>query len=528
MKTKKFTIVPIIINERKLNLRVPTDYLKQVLKNAEENNLQETILNLELNDQKLNIPISVSLLRMLLNQSDPIKKIPMFLSNYLVDLTEKMVISPRLPITGRNEEIEKVWFHLSQRKKNNVFLVGDKDVGKTTICYEIARQVATLECPKQFYGARVIMLKPEMLIKVESEFFMEMLVEKILTFLAKNKENVILYIDKSIYMKVDYWMAVMLNSCIVKYNIPIITTSYEEEFEQYFQNDFIIGKYVNRVCVDEPEIENIQSMISNHICKLKRDYGIDISDEVLKYGIFTSDLSNSVSAYPGKAINVFERAFSEAKRKGKNSVDKQCILACYDSYLKLYNSMDENEKRIIAYHEAGHYIVQKMCKHVNNVKIAYVSILPMMSYLGVNATYIVQGKNMNYTKEYMMETISVFLAGRIAEKLITNSYSSGACNDLEVANTIAEEMITVYGLSEESKNRNFTAYDGYFMKDYLLNENNKEALNAEIGVILDEAYKRAEKVINSNRTILDAIAEWLLVEEVLTGEQLEEICEVYK
>lgn len=207
---------------------------------------------------------------------------------------------------------------------------------------------------------------------------------------------------------------------------------------------------------------------------------------------------------------------------------KNAFLACYDSYLKLYNSISKEEKKIIAYHEVGHYIVQKMCKHVQNVKIAYVSILPMMDYLGVNATYIVPGKNMNYTREYFIEMISVYLAGRISEKLITSSYSSGACNDLEIANTLAEEMLTVYGLSESSKNRNFTAYNGYLVKDYLLNEQNKEEINREISKILEEAYQQAEKVILENRKLIDNIVEWLMEEEVLTGEQLEEIVEAYK
>lgn len=526
---KNVTIVPIILNNQMIKMAVETKYLKKVLKIAEEEGEEETKLNLVVNGyQKLDVDINVGTLRLLLQKSENSNNVPLHLRKYLVDFTSQINFFKKHPLVGRDDEIKKIWFYLSQKRKNNVFLIGDKDVGKTAICYEIARQIEIGECPIEFYTKRMLLLKPENILTIKNEVSIESVVKSILLYLVKNANNVVLYIDKALYMKVDPYLAAMFNKCIIKYKIPLITTCSEAEFEDVFQGDFFIGKYVNRISVKEPEIEEILPMVKNHVKKLEIENQISISSEMLKYAIFTAGLTNSISAEPGNTINVLDRTFVEAKQHGKDKVDKECILACYDSYLKLYKSIRKEEKRIIAYHEVGHYIVQKMCKHIQNVKIAYVSILPMMDYLGVNATYIVPGENMNYTKEYFIETIAVYLAGRISEKLITNSYSSGACSDLEVANTIAEEMLTVYGLSESSKNRNFTAYNGYLVKDYLLNEQNKEEINKEISEILEEAYQQAEKVIMENKELIDNIVEWLIEEEVLTGEQLEEIVDAYK
>lgn len=526
---RNVTIMPVVLNNQKVNLLVETKYLKSILRKAEKEDKSEAEINLIINgNQNLKFNISVNKLKILLLKTENTNNIPVYLSNYIVDFTSQMDFYKKHPIVGRDDEIKKIWFYLSQKSKNNVFLVGNKDVGKTTICYEIARQIETGECPVSFFAKRMILLRTEKILSIKRNWKLERVVKSILLYLAQNANNIVLYIDKALYMRVNPYLAAILNECIIRYKIPLITTCSENEFEKVFQEDFLVGKYVNRVSVKEPEIEEILPMVKNHVIKLEVENQISISSEMLKYAIFTASLTNSISMEPGNTINVLDRTFVEAKQDGKTKIDKECILACYDSYLKLYNSISKEEKKIIAYHEVGHYIVQKMCKHVQNVKIAYVSILPMMDYLGVNATYIVPGKNMNYTREYFIEMISVYLAGRISEKLITNSYSSGACSDLEVANTLAEEMLTVYGLSESSKNRNFTAYNGYLVKDYLLNEQNKEEINREISKILEEAYQQAEKVILENRELIDNIVEWLMEEEVLTGEQLEEIVEAYK
>ena len=255
---KSDTIVPIVINNRVVKLLVDTEYLKNVLETAEEEGKEETRLNLVINgNQKLDFDINVGTLRLLIQKSENLNSVPMHLRKYLVDFTSQMNFFNKRPLVGRDDEIKKIWFYLSQKRKNNVFLIGDKDVGKTAICYEIARQIETGECPIEFYTKRMLLLRPERILIIKKKRMLEKVVKSILLYLAQNANNVVLYIDKALYMKADPYLVTILNKCIIKYRIPLITTCSEDEFEDVFQKDFFVGKYVNRVSVKEPEIEEI-------------------------------------------------------------------------------------------------------------------------------------------------------------------------------------------------------------------------------------------------------------------------------
>lgn len=433
------------------------------------------------------------------------------------------------PIVGRENEIEKIWFYLSQKTKNNVFLIGEKDVGKSAIALEIVRQISTNECPKEFYDSRVLMLRPELIIKIKHDFEAEHIANKILGFLKKNKDKIILFIDNALYMKMDEYLIITLYNCIMKLNIPVITTASAEDFNNYFLQDPSISKYVNDIYVEEPEIYELKPMLKKHILRLKKQYGLMISEEIVNFGIFTSLLDDTVSVNPGRTIKIFERAFLEAKRKDKESVDKESILSCYKSYLNLYNKITEEEKRKTAYHETGHYLLFVMSPNINNLKIGCVSILPMMNFLGVTWPYMLEGKNMGYSREYFIDQIAVNLAGRIAEAQISNEITTGASQDLESASMYAENILMAYGLSdsEDFRNRSYLE-QGYFVKDYLISDDKKKRLDEEVQKLINEGYERAEKVIEENKELLSIIAERLMTEEILTGEQLEKICMEYK
>lgn len=476
--------------------------------------------------KKINIANELPIIKSAVKYAELITGIiPPALDKYLQDLTQKMVLKKMIPITGREHEIEKAWFYLSQKTRNNVFLIGPKDVGKTAIAYELARQIATNECPKEFYEKRVLMLKPEVLLKIENEYLFERKVKQLIKFLVKNRDKVILYVDKAIYLKSDLMLIYILYACIKKYNIPVITTSSEDNFDDYFYEDQSIAKYINFIYVNEPMYDEIEPMIHGHIKKLQKQYGIKISKEMVNFGIYTSCLSDSVSANPGNVINIFERAFLEAKRKDKDKVDKKSILKCYNTRLKEYEKTPEEEKKATAYHETGHYMLAVKSKHFKDIKISCVSNLPMSYWAGVTMPYYNYEEYAVHSRDYYIDEIAFTLAGRIAEKKYTGLNSIGASCDLESANDTAKAMVMRWGFTEDSSNFN-RQYD--FSDYYLMPESKKELINKEIQKIIDEGAKRAEEVIKENEELLRIIAERLYTEEILTGEQLKTICDEYE
>ena len=468
----------------------------------------------------IEVPISVSELREALKAFDSVKPIvPKVLSNYLVDMTFLFSKKQKLKLVGRDNEIEKIWFYLSQKKRNNVFLVGEADVGKTAICREIIRQTATNECPKEFYGTRVLMLRPEQLTKITQKLEFIIVFKSLVEFIVNHRNNVILYIEDSFDMLTHENLWRMLETMVTKYNVPVLTTSLPKNMEDYFLEIDSISKYVNLINIDEPELDEIYPMIQSFIRKKEKEYGIRATEEIVQFGIFSSPLSESLSANPGNVINIFEKAFLEAKRKEKTELDKASILSCYDTDFKVYNEMPEIEKKATAYHETGHYLATVLSDRLKDRKVAYVTILPMDWFLGLTQTYMKNNEEVNHSKEYYLDYIAMLMAGRVAESRI-KELNMGAYSDLNAANDVAKAMIMKFGLSERPGNNNrYYDYEDY----YLLSEEKKSQIDEEIQEIIDEGYKRAEKLISENEELLKILAERLLDEEVISGRRLESI-----
>ena len=529
---KGYIAFTVKVGDKEETIELSTAELKQVLKEAkvESNNENIKLRLVTENQEDLTLSMQISVIQALIKTTElMVNLVPTTLREYFVDISQNIAKQQQtMPLVGRDNEIEKIWFYLSQKTRNNVFLIGETDVGKTAVAVEIARQIATNQCPKEFFNKRVLMFNPEKILRIESDFLIEKIVKKLFNFLVLKRKEIVLYVDKALLMKTDYWLVKMLYALIIKYKIPFITTCSIEEFDTYFLTDSMIAKYLNEVYIEEPELEELPPMIKNHIAIFEKKYKVKIDENMIKFGIYTSCLSESISCNPGNVISIFEKAFLETRRKGKKNVDKQSILSCYNTYLKLYNNTSKEEKKMIAYHETGHYIVLQKCLNVKDEKVAFVSILPMMDFLGVNWPYKITGKTLNYSREYFIDQISMYLGGRVGERLLTHKDTTGACSDLDAANTIAQNMIMYYGLSKDKNSKNRSYIKGYGVREYLISNEKKDLFDKEIQDIINEGAERAEKILRENKELLEIIAERLLKEEILTGEQLEQICKEYE
>lgn len=451
--------------------------------------------------------------------------VPKSLECYLQDLTQKLLLKPIVPIVKRKYEIEKVWFYISQKVRNNAFITGEMDVGKTAIAYEIARQISTNECPKEFNGKRVLQLRPEQLLKIKSNRAYENAVRKVMNFLVQNRKSIVLCIDNALYMKTDEFLIMMLYGCIKKYNIPLIATIQSEYYDRYFAEDTTISKYLNEVYVKEPEMEHMRTMVENHLKLFENRYKVKITEEAIKFGIYTACLSESPSSEPGNVISIFEKAFHEARRRGRKEVDKKCILCCYNTYLEDYENTPKERKKGTSYHETGHYIARIKSEYQKDLKISCVSILPMMDWAGVTCSYYEKKEYDICSKDYFIDEIAMTLAGRVAEKRYTNLDSAGASSDLEHASMYAKAIVMKWGFSDKENNRNRSYdYEDYF----LMPESKKELIDKEVQELIDAGMERAEKIISDNEGLLKVIVERLMVDEILTGEELEQICKEYE
>ena len=181
--------------------------------------------------------------------------------------------------------------------------------------------------------------------------------------------------------------------------------------------------------------------------------------------------------------------------------------------------ISEKDKKLTAFHEAGHAIVSSQLETQKDIK--EVSIIPR----GVAGGYTMYKTNEDkyyISKREMEEKMIALLGGRAAEKLVLNDISTGASNDIEVATQIAKDMIIKYGMSENLGPISInTEKDPYELQ--LLGEKFGDAIGAEVKIMLDTAYAKAQSILNNNMDKLHAVAEVLIQKEVISAEEFEEI-----
>lgn len=452
--------------------------------------------------------------------------IPVQLKDYLIDLSASKKSAQTEKISSRDEEIEKLWSCMLLKQKSNAILVGEHGVGKTTMFLEVVRQLKTGEAPSQIASCKIIQLNTSKLLKIKSDYSMKRVISAIIKYLMKNKNNIILYVDDLLTMKYDIYLAQLLIIILKKFNVKLVASITYENYEDYFEEDDTICKYLNPIYLDEPDIEDIYNIILSKVLNLQKKYGVTILEEMINFAIFTGyHLSSSNSANPESTIDVINFAFADAKRNNSKEVCKKNILRYYFINFKLEKKAENAEKIITAYHEVGHYLVTRYSENIRSYKNAFVSILPFEDSLGLTASYEDIGKQLTFDKDYFIDEIASLLGGRVGEEMYTNKYSSGAVSDLDMASTMAEQVIMSYGLSdrENEKNKSYTIA-GTYVKDFLLTDDIKKEINDEITELIKKGYDRATKIIHNHKELHEKIVSKLLEEGILIGTELDEIC----
>ena len=183
------------------------------------------------------------------------------------------------------------------------------------------------------------------------------------------------------------------------------------------------------------------------------------------------------------------------------------------------------EKKLTAYHEAGHAVVARCIPDSDPVH--QVTIIPRGRAGGFTMTLPKEDKNYE-TRSSMRNAIVHLLGGRVAEQLTLDDISTGASNDIMRATEIARDMVTKYGFSEKIGTVNYSNSEEVFLgNDFTTHKNYSDEvareIDAEVKRIIDEAYKEAERLLKENMDILTRVAEALLLVETIDGKQFEEL-----
>ena len=279
------------------------------------------------------------------------------------------------------------------------------------------------------------------------------------------------------------------------------------------------GRFDRQVVVGVPDVKGREAILKVHARNKPLAEDVDLQVLARRTPGFT----------PADIENLMNEAALLSARHNSKKIDMHTIEEAITKVIagpaKRSRVISEKDKKLTAYHEAGHAVVARMLPNTDPVH--QVTIIPRGRAGGF--TMILPKEDKYYaTKTEMEEQIVHLLGGRVAEKLVLNDISTGASNDLERATNIARAMVTKYGMSENIGPINYSSEDEVFLgRDFSTKRNYSEeiasAIDKEVRVIIEKAYATTENILKENIDKLHLVANTLLEVETLDAEDFEKL-----
>ena len=278
------------------------------------------------------------------------------------------------------------------------------------------------------------------------------------------------------------------------------------------------GRFGRRIIVDKPDLKGRIDVLKVHSKDVKMDETVDLEAIALATsGAAGADLANMINE---AAIN--------AVKNGRKVVSQSDLLEAVEVVLvgkeKKDRIMNNEERRIVSYHEVGHALVSALQK--DSEPVQKITIVPRtMGALG----YVMQTpeeEKFLSTKSELDAMLVEFLAGRAAEEIVFDTVTTGASNDIERATKLARAMVTQYGMSEKFGLMGLESVQHRYLDGRAVmncGEDTAGEIDQEVMKMLKDAYEEAKRLLNENRDALDKIAEFLIEKETITGKEFMEI-----
>jgi cell division protease FtsH len=274
------------------------------------------------------------------------------------------------------------------------------------------------------------------------------------------------------------------------------------------------GRFDRQISIDKPDLKGREEIFRVHLLPLKKGDDID-----------PKKLSTQTPGFAGAEIaNVCNEAALIAARKGKNKIDMIDFQDAVDRVIggleKKNKLISPEEKKIVAYHEAGHAVAGWFLEHAD--PLVKVSIVPRgVAALGY-AQYLPKEQYL-YRTEQLFDAMCMTLGGRAAEEVCFGKISTGAQNDLERITKMAYAMVTVYGMNHRIGNVSFNDNENEFGLGKPYSESTSQMIDEEVRQLISEAYERTKKLMADKRDKVEVLAQELLKTEILFQADLEKL-----
>lgn len=281
------------------------------------------------------------------------------------------------------------------------------------------------------------------------------------------------------------------------------------------------GRFDRQVLVDRPDLAGREAILNIYAKKVKLGSDIDLHRIATRTpGFSGADLANLVNeaallAARNNRETVAQEDFAEAIERVIGGLEKKSRL------------LNEQERKVVAYHEVGHALVGALMP--GSARVEKISIVPRgMSALGYTLQLPTEDRFL-HDEEEIKAQVATLLGGRAAEEIVFGKVTTGASGDLQKATDLAERMVMSYGMSKvlgplayEKRDRGFLGNDSVNPRR-MVSEKTAEAIDSEVKEIVEKAHQQALEILNFNRELLESISQEILEVEVIEGEKLHEL-----
>ena len=271
------------------------------------------------------------------------------------------------------------------------------------------------------------------------------------------------------------------------------------------------GRFDRQITIPTPDLNGRLDILKIHS-----------KDKKLADNVNLESIAEDTAGFTGAELeNILNEAAIVATKRKHDSIEEEDIEEATKKVTvgleKRERVISDKDKKLTAYHEAGHAVVSRYLATQKNVK--EISIIPR-GVAGGYTMYKSDEDKYYISKTEMKEKLIALLGGRAAERLVLNDISTGASNDIEVATKIARDMVTKYGMSDKLGPIDFQGKEPYEMQ--MFGENIGDKIGQEVKELIDEAYQNAIRLLQEHRDKLDLIAETLLQKEKINEEEFKE------
>lgn len=281
------------------------------------------------------------------------------------------------------------------------------------------------------------------------------------------------------------------------------------------------GRFDRQIVIHPPDVKGREEILKIHARNKPIDS--DVSFEIL---------ARMTTGFTGADLeNILNEAAILAARAERKTINMENILEAINKLIagpkKTSRVVTARDKKITAYHESGHAIVARILPNCDEVQ--EISIVPRGMAAGYTLTRPENDDN-HVSKNKLLDTITMMLSGRAAEKIVIDDVTTGASNDIERATSIARQMVTEWGMSEKIGLMNLGGGKEVFLgKDYAVQNNSSDELlysaDMEVKKILTDCYKRALDILNEHRKIMDEMVELLFARETIYTNEVDMLFE---